>query len=109
MFHILLHVIVPIKTYPVITLKEFGMVSGEENIMAEIYERGPVSANINANCLEDYTGGIETYEECNNVFINHVIQLNGWGTDENGVDYWIGRNSWGTYWGKWMTSILIDE
>jgi C1A family cysteine protease len=42
----------------------------------------------------DTTGG-----ECHPYVFNHAIQLNGWGTDENGTDYWIGRNSWGTYWG----------
>jgi hypothetical protein len=33
------------------------------------------------------------------VIYSHAIQLNGWGT-ENGTDYWIGRNSWGSYWGE---------
>ena len=89
----------PIYNFPKITISEFGTVWGEENIMAEIYARGPVSAYINANCLETYTGGIAKYDNCNTVMINHAIQLNGWGT-ENGVDYWIGRNSWGTYWGE---------
>jgi cathepsin X len=88
-----------ITNYPKITISEFGTVYGEENIMSEIYARGPVSAYINANCLETYTGGIAKYDNCNTVMINHAIQLNGWGT-ENGVDYWIGRNSWGTYWGE---------
>lgn len=44
-----------------------------------------------------YTGGIVMYDTCQTHTINHAIQLNGWGT-ENGTDYWIGRNSWGTYW-----------
>lgn len=73
---------------------------GDDNIMSEIYTRGPVSAYINADCIETYTGGVNMYDTCNTRTTNHAIQLNGWGTDENGVDYWIGRNSWGTYWGK---------
>ena len=39
------------------------------------------------------------YDTCQPYLFNHAIQLNGWGVDENGTDYWIGRNSWGTYWG----------
>lgn len=90
-----------VKDYPVIKVTEYGSVKGDENIMAEIFARGPVSAYINANCLEDpvYTGGIVMYDSCNKRTVNHAIQLNGWGS-ENGTDYWIGRNSWGTYWGE---------
>jgi cathepsin X len=89
----------PIKQYPKITLKEYGTARGDENIMSEIFSRGPVSAYINAECIETYTSGINMYDTCNTRTTNHAIQLNGWGT-ENGVDFWIGRNSWGTYWGE---------
>jgi cathepsin X len=89
----------PKGKYPMITISEYGSVTGDENIMSEIYARGPVSAYIDANCIEDYTGGVNMYDTCSK-FPNHAIQLNGWGTDENGLDYWIGRNSWGTYWGE---------
>lgn len=88
-----------VTNYPKIRVTEYGSVKGDEAIMSEIYTRGPVSAYINANCIETYTGGINMYDTCNTRTTNHAIQLNGWGT-ENGVDYWIGRNSWGTYWGE---------
>jgi len=88
-----------IKQYPTIKVSEFGAASGDDEIMAEIFARGPVSAYINAECIETYTGGINMYDTCNTRTTNHAIQLNGWGT-ENGVDFWIGRNSWGTYWGE---------
>lgn len=29
----------------------------------------------------------------------HVVRLIGWGT-ENGTDYWLAANSWGTNWGN---------
>lgn len=69
--------------------------------MAEIYARGPVAAGIDATVLETYTGGIITATQPAN--IDHIISLVGWGTEVvNGtsIDYWIGRNSWGQYWGE---------
>lgn len=90
-----------VKNYPIIRVSEFGVAHGEDQIMAEIFARGPVSAAINAECIETYSGGINMYDTCktSNLHNNHAIQLNGWGT-EDGTDYWIGRNSWGTYWGE---------
>jgi len=90
----------PIKNYPLIKVTEYGHVVGEEAIMSEIMTYGPVSCYLNAECLLTYTGGVSMYDNCHPYAINHAIQLNGWGVDENGTKYWIGRNSWGTYWGE---------
>lgn len=94
-----------IESFPVITVSEFGAAYGDDEIMAEIFSRGPVAVNLNAECIETYMGGINMYDTCNTILINHVVQLVGWGS-ENGVDYWIGRNSWGTYWGESLLCLV---
>lgn len=78
---------------------EFGDVSGVDNIMAEIYARGPVASGIDATVLETYTGGIITATQPAN--INHIVAIVGWGYDvPTSTPYWIVRNSWGEYWGE---------
>lgn len=47
-----------------------------------------------------YTGGIYS-EKVFFPLINHEISVVGYGHDEDsGEDFWIGRNSWGSYWGE---------
>jgi len=82
--------------YPLITVPEFGLVNSTEEIMAELFYRGPVACHINSTCLDDYTSGVLDYK-CSGH--NHGISLAGWG-EETGEKYWIIRNSWGTYWGE---------
>lgn len=51
--------------------------------------------------FEKYTGGIYTEVLPDPIQLNHSIAVVGWGKDsKTGEDYWIGRNSWGTYWGE---------
>ena len=60
---------------------------------------GPIICQLKATQgFQQYKGGI--YQEpLDYATPDHYIVLVGWGV-ENGTHYWIGRNSWGTYWGE---------
>jgi cathepsin X len=91
------HAVVQYKNYFV---KEYGRVQGAENMKTELYHRGPIDCGIEVTkTFHAYQGGI--YEEYKDKpwDINHSIAVVGWGK-EGDVEYWIGRNSWGTYWGE---------
>ena len=88
-----------VKNYTKYYVEEYGNVNGEENMMKEIYARGPITCGIAVpQSFMDYTGGIYK-DESGDVEKVHAISVVGWG-EENGEKYWIGRNSWGNYWGE---------
>ena len=61
--------------------------------MAEIFARGPIAVTVACPpAFENYTGGI--FEDTTgDVSLDHSVEVVGWGV-ENGVRYWVGRNSW---------------
>ena len=90
---------VSIDWYPNATVTEYGSVSGEQEMMNEIYSRGPIACGVNAMPLVNYTGGIYSDDSRFNM-VDHEISVVGWGVDETGEKYWDMRNSWGEYWGE---------
>ena len=81
------------------SIAEYGKVAGEENMMNEIYKRGPISCTIAVTEeLMNYTTGVFK-DKTGRKDLDHDISVVGWGVD-NGVKYWTIRNSWGSYWGE---------
>ena len=68
--------------------------------MAEISARGPIGCGLCVTpAFEAYSGGLfNDTTGCTEQ--DHEISIAGYGETPDGRKYWIGRNSWGTYWGE---------
>uniref|UniRef100_A0A7S3NSC1 Peptidase C1A papain C-terminal domain-containing protein n=1 Tax=Euplotes crassus TaxID=5936 RepID=A0A7S3NSC1_EUPCR len=90
----------PVENYNRYKSKKVRSFSGAQAMKEEIATFGPISCGIDSTeAFHNYKGGI--FEEKGQTSINHIISLVGYGVDqETGTEYWIGRNSWGTYWGE---------
>ena len=84
--------------------KSYGVdaytITGEKNIMKEIYENGSVEASFTVyNDFLTYKEGI--YQHTTGSYLGgHAIKIIGWGETDDGVKYWICVNSWNEDWGE---------
>ena len=86
---------------PNATVAAYGVVPNDvRKLKAEVFHRGPVACSVNANPLDEYTGGVIDDVTLSRE-TNHVVSIVGWGLDpKTKQQHWIVRNSWGEYWGE---------
>lgn len=66
--------------------------------------RGPLYVALDAGSLsfKYYSEGIYHRSDCGtkDEELNHAVTLVGYGTTDDGTDFWLIRNSWSAYWGN---------
>ncbi|KAK0427080.1 hypothetical protein QR680_010051 [Steinernema hermaphroditum] len=76
-----------------------SLAADEYLIAQHLVHYGPISVAFNArDSIMHYKGGIVKISSCGHV-ADHSVLLVGYGS-ENGIPYWIVKNSWGKWWGE---------
>merc|ERR1712196_323341 len=90
------------RKYTAYKAEEFGRVKGAMNMKKETLARGPIACTMMSTnkFYYGYKGGIYSEIVDMEKEPNHVINVTGWGKTKEGQEFWIVRNSWGTYWGE---------
>ncbi|XP_016437926.2 senescence-specific cysteine protease SAG39 [Nicotiana tabacum] len=84
---------------PAVKISSYQVVPESETALLQAVTQQPVSIGISASQeFQFYQGG--TYQGSCADRINHAVTAIGYGTDEQGQNYWLLKNSWGTSWGE---------
>lgn len=71
----------------------------EKEIKKELFLHGPLTTCLDATGIEAHRKGIFNNKNAPKN-INHLVYVVGWGTNTDGSNYWIIKNSWGTFWAE---------
>nr|TKR98080.1 hypothetical protein D5086_0000206660 [Populus alba] len=71
-----------------------------ENALLQAVAKQPVSVAVDGggHDFQFYKSGVFKGDCGTN--LNHAVTAIGYGTDSDGTDYWLVKNSWGTSWGE---------
>eukprot|EP01064_Diplonema_japonicum_P038116 TRINITY_DN9129_c0_g2_i1.p1 TRINITY_DN9129_c0_g2~~TRINITY_DN9129_c0_g2_i1.p1 ORF type:complete len:346 (+),score=63.09 TRINITY_DN9129_c0_g2_i1:47-1039(+) len=87
------------KPKPLFSLKGVGHLPDDEGqILVFLAILGPVATHMCSSTLLTYKSGIITECSCDST-VDHAVAIVGFG-EEDGMKYWIVKNSWGTSWGE---------
>jgi len=85
---------------PMAKIVNWASINNDENeIASTLIDKGPLSVLLDASTLSFYHKGIYNPTICNDEELNHAVLLVGFG-EENGIQYWSVKNSWGKQWGE---------
>lgn len=87
------------------TIQDYALIprGDEEELKKVVTMKGPVSIAVDSTGygFDDYSSGVYSDDLCGDNAEDsiHVMTIVGYGTADNGQDYWLIKNSFGSDWG----------